>query len=99
MKGISTQLVDNFNFSFFARIYHAPLKAAKTIPINKKESKLECSNYKPISVLFNFGKASGNLMHKRLSNFYMRINLLIHYTLDLNRIIQLLKQQYILLKQ
>ena len=89
---ISTKLADICNFFFFSGKYPASLKVAKAISINKKESKLECSNYRPISVLFNTGKTLGNLIHKRLSNFYIRINLLIHFTLDLNRIIQLLKQ-------
>ena len=89
---ISTQIADISNFFFFSGIYPASLKVAKAISINKKESKLECSNYRPISVLFNTGKTLGNLIHKGLSNFCIRINLLIHFTLDLNRIIQLLKQ-------
>ena len=32
------------------------IKIAKVIPPHKKESKLECSNYRPISLLSNLDK-------------------------------------------
>ena len=68
-KDISTQLVDIFNLSFFSGIYPTPLKTAKVIPIHKKDSKLECSNYRPTTLLSNIDKILEKLMHKRLSNF------------------------------
>ena len=68
-KDISTHLVDIFNLSFSSGIYPTPLKTAKVIPIHKKDSKLECSNYRPIALLSNIDKILEKLMHKRLSNF------------------------------
>ena len=68
-KDISTQLVDIFNLSFSSGIYPTPLKTAKVIPIHKKDSKLECSNYRPIALLSNIDKILEKLMHRRLSNF------------------------------
>ena len=68
-KDISVQLVDIFNLSFSSGIYPTPLKTAKVIPIHKKDSKLECSNYRPIALLSNIDKILEKQMHKRLSNF------------------------------
>ena len=39
-------------------------------PIHKKDSKLECSNYRPIALLSNIDKILEKLMHKRLLNFF-----------------------------
>ena len=55
-KDILTQLVDIFNPSFSSRMYPTPLKIAKIIPIHKKDSKLECFNYRPISLPSNIEK-------------------------------------------
>ena len=68
-KDISTHIVDIFNLSFSSGIYPTPLKTAKVIPIHKKDSKLECSNYRPNALLSNIDKILEKLMHKRLSNF------------------------------
>ena len=68
-KDISTQLVDIFNLSFSSGIYPTPLKTTKVIPIHKKDSKLECSNYRRIALLSNIDKIFEKLMHKRLSKF------------------------------
>ena len=53
---ISNQLADIFNLSFSTGIFPSQLKLAKIIPIHKKESKLLCSNYRPISLLSNIDK-------------------------------------------
>ena len=45
------------------------LKVAEVIPIDKKNSKLECSNYRPISLLSNIDKILEKLMHNRLMKF------------------------------
>ena len=68
-KDISTQLVDIFNISFSSGIYSNPLKTANVIPIHKKDSQLEGSNYRPIALLSNVDKILEKLMHRRLSNF------------------------------
>ena len=43
------------------------LKFAKVIPIHKKDSKLERSNYRPISLLSNIDKILEKLMHYKNS--------------------------------
>ena len=59
-KDISRQLVDVFNLSFSSEIYPTPLKTAKVILINEKDSKLECSNYRPLALLSNIDKILKN---------------------------------------
>ena len=45
------------------------MKTAKVIPIHEKDSKLEVSNYRPISLLSNINKIFKKLMHSRLIEF------------------------------
>ena len=54
---------------FSSGIYPTPLRTANIIPIHKKDSKLECYNYRSIALLSNIGKILEKLMHKRLSDF------------------------------
>ena len=75
-KHISKQLVDIFNLSFSSGIYLTHLKTAEVIPIHKKDSKLEYSQYRPISLLSNIDKMLEKLMHKRLSHFLDRCKLI-----------------------
>ena len=42
---------------------------AKVIPSHKKDSKLEVSNYRPISLLSNIDKILEKLIHNRLVEF------------------------------
>ena len=44
------------NLSFSTGIFPIILKAAKVIPIHKKDSKLEVSDHRPISLLSNIDK-------------------------------------------
>ena len=53
------------------------LKIAKVIPIHKKQSKVDYTNYRPIYPLSNIEKIIEKLMYKRLSNF-LDINNLIY---------------------
>ena len=59
-KDILTHLVDIFNLSYSSGIYPTPLKTAKVIPIHKKHSKPECSDYRPIALLANIYKILKN---------------------------------------
>ena len=52
------------------------LKIAKVIPIHKKQSKVEHTNYRPISLLSNNEKIIEKLMYKRLSDFLDTNNLI-----------------------
>ena len=66
---ISNHLVSICNLSFSTGVFPAILKTAKVIPIHKKNSKLEVSNYRPISLLSNIDKIFEKLMHSRLIEF------------------------------
>ena len=52
---ISSQLSDIFNISFSSSVFPSVIKT-KVIPVHKKDSKLDFSNYRPISLLSNIGK-------------------------------------------
>ena len=54
-NGISKQLTDLFKFSF-AGVFPSVLKTAKVVPVFTKDSKLDYSNYRPISLLPNIEK-------------------------------------------
>ena len=48
---ILKQLADFFNLSFTAGVFHSELKTTKVIPVFKKDSKLDYSKYRRISVI------------------------------------------------
>ena len=66
---ISKQLADLFNLSFLTGVFPSVLKTAKVAPVFKKDSKLDYSNYRPISLLSNIEKILEKFMYKRLSTF------------------------------
>ena len=66
---ISKQLADLFNISFLTGVFPSVLKTAKVVPVFKKDSKLDYSNYRPISLLSNIEKILEKLMYKRLYTF------------------------------
>ena len=53
---ISTQLADLFNLSFMTGVFPSVIKTAKVVPVFKKDSKLDYSNYRSISLLSNIEK-------------------------------------------
>ena len=63
---ISKQLADLSNLSFMTGVFPSVLKTAKVVPVFKKDSKLDYSNYLPISLLPNIEKILEELMYKRL---------------------------------
>ena len=63
------QLADLFNLSFVTGIFPLVLKIAKVVPVFKKDSKLDYSNYPPISLLSNVKKILEKLLYKRLHTF------------------------------
>ena len=62
--------------SFSTGQFPSFLKIAKVIPIHKKQSKVEYTNYRPISLLSNNEKIIEKLMYKRLSDFLDTNNLI-----------------------
>ena len=63
------QLYFIYNLSFTTGIFPDCLKIAKVTPVYKKGFKLECTNYRPISLLSNLDKIIEKLMHKMLMRF------------------------------
>ena len=59
-KDISKRLADLFNLSL----------SPKVVPIHKKDSKLDCPNYRPISLLSNIEKMLEKLMYKSVYQFF-----------------------------
>ena len=66
---ISNHLATICNLSFSTVVFPTILKTAKVVPIHKKNSKLEVSNYRPISLLSNIDKIFEKLMHSSLTEF------------------------------
>ena len=52
------------------------LKIAKVVPVFKKDSKLDYSNYRPISLLSNIEKIVETLRYKRLYTFLDNKNII-----------------------
>ena len=50
-------------------VFPSVLKTAKVVPVFKKDSKLNYSNYRPMSLLSNIKKILEKLMYKRLHTF------------------------------
>ena len=73
---ILTQVADLFNLSFMTGVFPFVLKTAKVVPVFKKDSKLDYSNYRPISLLSNIEKILGKLMYKRLYTFLDNNNII-----------------------
>ena len=73
---ISFQLPNIFNLYFSTGVFPSGLKIAKVIPIHKKESKLKCPNYRPISLLSNLDKILEKLMHNRIYEFLEKYKLI-----------------------
>ena len=84
---ISSQLSEIFNISFSSGVFPSILKTAKVIPVHKKDSKLDFSNYRPISLLSNIEKILERLMYNRMYKFFSDNNL--NYSLQFG-----FRQQY-----
>ena len=72
---ISCQLVHNFNISFTSAVFPSALELAKVIPVHKKDSTLEFSKYRPISLLSHLDKILEKLMYTRIVKFFNNNNL------------------------
>ena len=60
---------DMINTSFSTGIFPSALKVANIIPFYKKDDKLNCNNYPPISLLLNISKIFEKVMHIWLTSF------------------------------
>ena len=68
-KDIAQPLSQIINLSFLTGQFPSKLKTAQVIPIFMKDSPLECSNYRPISLLSNIDKIFEKLMYSRVIKF------------------------------
>ena len=71
-----SQLSEIFNISFSSGVFPSMLKIAKGIPVHKKDSKLDFSNYCPISLLSNVEKMLEKSMYNRIYKFFSDNNLI-----------------------
>lgn len=73
---ITTTLTDLINKSISERVYPSCLKTAKIIPLFKNGNKLDCNNYRPISLLSTFNKIFETKIKNDLSKFIEENNVL-----------------------
>ena len=73
---ISTHLADIFNISFSTAAFPTILKVAKFVPVHKKDSKLDFSNYRPISLLSNIEQILERLTYNRICKFFSDNNII-----------------------
>ena len=52
------------------------MKVAEVIPIFKQGSKINCSNYRPISLLYSFSKIFEKIVYKRVYRYLLKFELL-----------------------
>ena len=68
-KEISVPIEKLINLSFETGIFPDALKLASIIPVFKKGDPLQCTNYRPISLISNISKIMEKLVHHRLYIF------------------------------
>ena len=74
---LSPFIVKFFNQSVSDGVFPAPFKIAKVSPIFKSGEASLFTNYRPISVLNTISKIFEKLIHKRLSSFLSRCNIIV----------------------
>ena len=75
-NNISKQVADLSNFSLSSGVFPSLLKIAKVVLAFKKDSKQDCRNYCPISLLSNIEKRLEKLMCKRVYQFLTESNIM-----------------------
>ena len=73
---ISKQVADLFNLSFMTGVFPCVLKTVKVVSVFKKDSKLDYSNYRSISLVSNIEKILEKLMCKRSYTFLNKNNVI-----------------------
>ena len=82
---ISAPLADIINLSFSNGVFPDRLKISDVLPSYKKDSKLEVSNYRPISLLSNLDKIFEKLIYERTYNFLQRNNVFFQHQFGFRR--------------
>ena len=75
-NNISSQLGDIFSISLSTGVFPTILKVAKVVPVYKKDSNFDFSNYRPVSLLSNIEKILEKLMYNKIYNFFTKNNLI-----------------------
>ena len=73
---ISEPLSKIFNKSITEGIFPQNMKLADVLPVYKSKDRLDCTNYRPISLLPVVSKVLERIIHKRLYHFLINNNLL-----------------------
>jgi len=68
-----------FNNSFLQDVFPDCLKTVRVLPLFKKGSKSEISNYRPIAISSSFSKVFEKIVYKRMSSFLNKFNILYDY--------------------
>ena len=83
LKNLKAELIEPLsvliNQSLSSGIFPDKLKKALVSPIHKKDSRSECANYRPISILPAISKVFEKIMLKQLTDHFDRNNLLFNY--------------------
>lgn len=78
LKEISENILDVLlhiiNLSFQSGVFPDKLKHAVVIPIYKTGSRVQCNNYRPISLLSCFSKVFEKIMKQKIINFLNKVN-------------------------
>ena len=69
INNVSFHLTELFKLSFSCGVLPFILKSSKIILVYKKDSKLKCSNYRPISLLSSIDKVLERLMYNGIYIF------------------------------
>ena len=80
-NGTVKQMEDLSNLFFMTSVFPSVLKTAEVLPVLKKDSKLNYSNYRPISLLTNIEKIYEKLSINDCTLFSIRMILSITYSL------------------
>ena len=78
-KELSKPLSDVINISFSSGIFPNSVKLVKVVTGYKKDDKLDCNNYRPISLLPNLSKIFEKLVHLKLALFLEKNKQLYHF--------------------
>ena len=73
---ISPLLSDIFNHSINSGVFPDKLKMGRVTPLHKEGDLADVSNYRPITTLSVFSKLFEKLVHKRMTSFISRYNLI-----------------------